>query len=125
MQIQYDYNNFNPEGPSYPSDGPHVLKFLGAERGETNKNEAKIVCNFQVSRGPEAGKTFQMNYNTGHSNPQTQETSFPFKGTAFGKAKKAEDQQGSVVFGASAPDDVSGGSSEDDFPHEHDEDGGL
>jgi len=46
--------------------------------------------------------------NFGHLNPQTQETSFPFKGTAFGKAKQA-DQQGSVVFGASAPDDVSGG----------------
>ena len=61
----------------------------------------------------------------GHSNPQTQETSFPFKGTAFGTAKKAEDQQGSVVMGESAPDDVSGGSSDDEFPHEHDEEGGL
>jgi len=44
----------------------------------------------------------------GHLNPQTQETSFPFKGTAFGKNKQA-DQQGFVVFGESAPDDVSGG----------------
>jgi hypothetical protein len=64
----------------------------------------------------------------GHSNPQTQETSFPFKGTAFGTTKKAEDQQGSVIFGESAPDDASGGSGHEDhedFPHEHTEDGGL
>jgi hypothetical protein len=64
----------------------------------------------------------------GHSNPQTQETSFPFKGTAFGTYKKAEDQQGSVIFGESAPDDASGGSGHEDhedFPHEHTEDGGL
>jgi len=47
--------------------------------------------------------------NLGHLNPQTQETSFPFKGTAFGKLKAAADQQGFVVFGESAPDDVSGG----------------
>ena len=45
----------------------------------------------------------------GHLNPQTQETSFPFKGTAFGKNKAAADQQGFVVFGESAPGDVSGG----------------
>jgi hypothetical protein len=44
-----------------------------------------------------------------HLNPQTQETSFPFKGTAFGTYKAAADQQGFVVFGESAPDDVSGG----------------
>lgn len=34
-----------------------------------------------------------------HLNPQTQMTSFPFKGTAFGTYKPADDQQGSVVFG--------------------------
>ncbi|MGQ0604307.1 MAG: LVIVD repeat-containing protein [Anaerolineales bacterium] len=45
----------------------------------------------------------------GHLNPQTQETSFPFKGTAFGLNKAAADQQGVVVLGESAPDDVSGG----------------
>jgi hypothetical protein len=50
-----------------------------------------------------------------HLNPQTQETSFPFKGTAFGKSKPAADQQGAVVFGASAPDDVSGGSGDEGF----------
>ena len=61
----------------------------------------------------------------GHLNPQTQETSFPFKGTAFGK-KPAPDQQGAVVLGASAPGDISGGTgSEEDFPHEHEEEGGL
>ncbi|HEX9618464.1 MAG TPA: hypothetical protein VGA03_13710 [Anaerolineales bacterium] len=45
----------------------------------------------------------------GHLNPQTQEFSFPFKGTAFGRNKAAADQQGFVVFGESAPGDVSGG----------------
>jgi len=44
-----------------------------------------------------------------HLNPQTQETSFAFKGTAFGTLKGAADQQGFVVFGESAPGDVSGG----------------
>lgn len=43
-----------------------------------------------------------------HLNPQTQETSFPFKCTAFGRSKAA-DQQGFVVVGASAADDASGG----------------
>ncbi|HWQ16060.1 MAG TPA: hypothetical protein VNL77_24885 [Roseiflexaceae bacterium] len=47
--------------------------------------------------------------NLDHLNPQTQETSFPFKGTAFGKHKPAADQRGFVVFGESAPGDVSGG----------------
>ncbi len=51
-----------------------------------------------------------------HLNPQTQETSFPFKGTAFGRFRAAANQQGFVVFGESEPGDVSGGSSEgDDF----------
>lgn len=49
-----------------------------------------------------------------HLNPQTQETSFPFKGTAFGKNKAAPDQQGFVVFGESAPGDVSGGTGSDE-----------
>lgn len=44
-----------------------------------------------------------------HLNPQTQETSFAFKGTAFGRNRPAADQMGFVVFGESAPDDVSGG----------------
>jgi len=44
----------------------------------------------------------------GHLNPQTQETSFPFKGTAFGLTKQA-DQQGFTVLGESAPGDTSGG----------------
>ncbi|MCI0636003.1 MAG: hypothetical protein L0206_19120 [Actinobacteria bacterium] len=44
----------------------------------------------------------------GHLNPQTQETSFEFKGTAFGKTKQA-DQQGIVVFGESAPGQNTGG----------------
>lgn len=46
-----------------------------------------------------------------HLNPQTQETSFPFKGTAFGKAAN---QQGFVIFGENAPDDVSGGTESDE-----------
>jgi hypothetical protein len=51
-----------------------------------------------------------------HLNPQTQEASFPFKGTAFGTYKAAADQQGFVVFGESAPGDVSGGAgSEEGF----------
>ena len=83
MQIQYDYNNFNPEGPSYPADGPHVFKFLGAERGETKDHASKIVCNFQVARGPETGKTFQMNFNTGHSNMQTRQIAFEGLGRIY------------------------------------------
>lgn len=57
-----------------------------------------------------------------HLNPQTQMTSFPFKGTAFGRFKAATDQQGFVIFGESAPDDNSGGGGEEDFGgegHEH------
>lgn len=51
-----------------------------------------------------------------HLNPQTQETSFAFKGTAFGTYKATADQQGFVVFGESAPGDVSGGAgSEEGF----------
>lgn len=50
-----------------------------------------------------------------HLNPQTQETSFPFKGTAFGTYKAAANQQGFVFFGESAPDDNSGGGGEEDF----------
>ena len=46
-----------------------------------------------------------------HLNPQTQETSFPFKGTAFGHANN---QQGFVIFGESAPGDVSGGEGSDE-----------
>lgn len=53
--------------------------------------------------------------NFDHLNPQTQMTSFPFKGTAFGKLKAAANQQGFVVFGESAPDDVSGGAGEEGF----------
>ena len=49
-----------------------------------------------------------------HLNPQTQETSFPFKGTAFGRFKPARNQMGFVVFGESAPDDVSGGTGSDE-----------
>lgn len=49
-----------------------------------------------------------------HLNPQTQETSFPFKGTAFGTYKAAADQQGFVAFGESAPGDVSGGTGSDE-----------
>lgn len=48
-------------------------------------------------------------------NPQTQEFSIPFKGTAFGTDKPAADQQGSVTFGESAPGDVSGGAGGEDF----------
>ena len=44
-----------------------------------------------------------------HLNPQTQEASFPFKGTAFGTYRAAADQLGSIVFGESLPGDVSGG----------------
>jgi len=62
--------------------------------------------------------------NFGHLNPQTQETSFPFKGTAFGTYKPTADQQGSVVFGASAPDDVSGGAGDgEDFGGDQDNGG--
>jgi hypothetical protein len=44
-----------------------------------------------------------------HLNPQTQLISFPFKGTAFGTFRAAGDQQGTVIFGESAPSDASGG----------------
>ena len=37
-----------------------------------------------------------------HLNPQTQETSIPFKGTAFGR-QRAADQQGLVIFGGFVP----------------------
>jgi len=53
--------------------------------------------------------------NFDHLNPQTQEISFPFKGTAFGKSKPAGDQQGFVIFGESQPGDVSGGGGTEDF----------
>lgn len=53
--------------------------------------------------------------NFDHLNPQTQETSFPFKGTAFGTYTPAADQQGFVIFGESAPDDVSGGGGGEGF----------
>lgn len=49
-----------------------------------------------------------------HLNPQTQETSFPFKGTAFGRSRPAADQRGAVVFGESAAEDVSGGAGSDE-----------
>lgn len=58
----------------------------------------------------------------GHLNPQTQETSFAFKGTAFGKSKQA-DQQGFVVLGESAPGDASGGGGGEDFPPNDGENG--
>ncbi|HMQ34891.1 MAG TPA: hypothetical protein PKD53_29495 [Chloroflexaceae bacterium] len=47
-------------------------------------------------------------------NPQTQEISFPFKGTAFGRSRPADDQRGAAVFGLSAADDVSGGMGSDE-----------
>lgn len=53
--------------------------------------------------------------NLGHLNPQTQEISFPFKGTAFGTYKPANDQQGFVIFGESAPGDASGGGGGEGF----------
>jgi hypothetical protein len=43
-----------------------------------------------------------------HLNPQTQETSIPFKGTAFGTHKAAADQQGVTVLGGFVPDDSGG-----------------
>jgi hypothetical protein len=49
-----------------------------------------------------------------HLNPQTQETSFPFMGTAFGTNNPAGNQQGFVVFGESTPEDVSGGTGSDE-----------
>ncbi|GAB4430210.1 MAG: hypothetical protein OHK0015_15050 [Chloroflexi bacterium OHK40] len=52
-------------------------------------------------------------YTFDHLNPQTQETSFPFKGTAFGR-NRAADQQGMAIFGESAADDVSGGTGSDE-----------
>ena len=52
--------------------------------------------------------------NFGHLNPQTQETSFAFKGTAFGRYKPAANQMGFVVFGESTTDDVSGGEGSDE-----------
>jgi len=58
--------------------------------------------------------------NFDHLNPQTQEVSFPFKGTAFGTYKGAANQQGFVVFGESAPDDGSGGGGGEDFGGEGD-----
>jgi hypothetical protein len=48
----------------------------------------------------------------GRLNPQTQERSFPFKGTAFGAQKQA-DQRGRAVVGGLVPDD-SGVHSDDD-----------
>jgi hypothetical protein len=50
----------------------------------------------------------------GHLNPQTQETSFPFKGTAFGTHKAAADQQGVIAVGAFVPDDTGGAIEGDD-----------
>ena len=49
-----------------------------------------------------------------HLNPQTQETSFPFKGTAFGRNRPPANQQGFVIFGESAPSDASGGTGSDE-----------
>jgi len=46
-----------------------------------------------------------------HLNPQTQETSFPFKGTAFGLSRRS-DQQGFVILRGFVEDD-SGGDHED------------
>jgi hypothetical protein len=51
----------------------------------------------------------------GHLNPQTQEFSIPFKGTAFGTLKPAADQLGTVVFGESQPGDGGGGADAEDF----------
>ena len=53
-----------------------------------------------------------------HLNPQTQESSFAFKGTAFGTYKTADDQQGAVALGAFVAQDAA----VDD--HDHGE-GGL
>ncbi|HEX2030979.1 MAG TPA: hypothetical protein VHL78_06230 [Actinomycetota bacterium] len=60
-----------------------------------------------------------------HLNPQTQMTSFAFKGTAFGSSRAASNQLGATTFGASEPGDASGGGGGQDFAHEHTEDGGL
>ena len=49
-----------------------------------------------------------------HLNPQTQETSFAFKGTAFGHNNPPANQQGVVIFGASTPGDASGGTGSDE-----------
>jgi hypothetical protein len=52
--------------------------------------------------------------NFDHLNPQTQETSFAFKGTAFGRYKPVANQMGFVVFGESTPEDVSGDQGSDE-----------
>lgn len=53
-----------------------------------------------------------------HLNPQTQEISIPFKGTAFGLSNLAANQQGTVTFGEIEFGDVSGGAGGgEDFGH--------
>lgn len=55
-----------------------------------------------------------------HLNPQTQEFSFPFKGTAFGTHQAAADPQGMVIFGESASAEAGSGGGEEGFANGND-----
>ena len=83
MQLQYDYSNFNPEGPNFPSDGPNYFDIVGYDTGETRNGEKKLIITYAVGSGPEKGKQFTMNYNVGHSNPQARQIAYEDLGRIY------------------------------------------
>lgn len=71
VTVDYDYSEFNPEGPNYPKEGDYTFSVSSVETGQTRDGHNKLDVHFSCDGG-----TFRISYNVGHPNDLARKIAF-------------------------------------------------
>ena len=73
----FDYDNFNPEGVTYPPNGDYVLAIIGEEEKPSKDGHRLINVHFEIASGEHSKKQFKIGYYVG--NPDATQAQWAFE----------------------------------------------
>jgi hypothetical protein len=73
----FDYDNFNPEGRTYPPNGDYLLEIKGSEEKPSKDGHRMINVHFEIAEGAQKGQKFIIGYYVG--NPDAEQAKWAFE----------------------------------------------
>lgn len=74
----FDYDNFNPEGVTYPPNGDYTLAAIGIDDKPSKDGHRMLTIHFEIASGEQRKQQFRIGYYIG--NPNTEQAKWAFEG---------------------------------------------
>ena len=79
----FDYDNFDPEGVTYPPNGNYTLAIIGSEDKPSKDGHRMINVHFEIASGVQSKQQFRIGYYVGNPNVEQAKWAFEALGRLY------------------------------------------